>query len=60
MVDDENNIIKEIEDLGPLSEMEMKWVKSGCGVPYKEWLESQEEEGEKKEEKESGKKTQES
>ena len=39
LVDDENNIIKENDDLGPLSEKEMEWVKSGCGVPYKEWLE---------------------
>ena len=42
LVDENNNIIREIDDLGPLSEMEMKWVKSGCGIPYKEWLESQE------------------
>ena len=45
LVDEENNIIKEIDDLGPLSEMEMEWVKSGCGIPYKEWLESREAEG---------------
>jgi hypothetical protein len=44
LVDDENNIIKELEDLGPLNEMEMKWVKSNCGMPYKEWLKTQEEE----------------
>ena len=52
LVDGDNNIIKEIDDLGPLSEMEMKWVKSGCGVPFKEWLESQEaEDGEEEGEK---------
>ncbi len=43
LVDDNNMIIKELRDLGPLSEMEMKWVKSNCGLPYKEWLESQKE-----------------
>lgn len=44
LVDENNNIIKELDDLGPLSKMEMKWVKSNCEMPYKEWLESQEEE----------------
>jgi hypothetical protein len=56
LVDEENNIIKEIDDLGPLSEKEMEWVKSGCGVPYKEWLElkkKEEEEAAKEEEKEA-------
>ena len=47
LVDDDNHIVKELRDLGPLSEMEMKWVKSNSGVPYKEWLKIQEkEEGE--------------
>ncbi|UCG69753.1 MAG: hypothetical protein JSV09_01650 [Thermoplasmata archaeon] len=46
LVDDDNNIIKELRDLGPLSEMEYKWVKSNCGMPYKEWLKTQEEEKE--------------
>jgi hypothetical protein len=41
LVDDKNMVVKELRDLGPLSEMEMKWVKSNCGMPYKEWLESQ-------------------
>ena len=45
-VDDENNIIKELQDLGPLSELEMEWVKSNCGMPYKEWLKNREEEAE--------------
>lgn len=44
LVDDENNIIEELQDLGPLSELEMEWVKSNCGMPYKEWLKSREEE----------------
>ena len=55
-MDEENNIIKEIDDLGPLSELEMEWVKSGCDMPYKEWLESkeaEEEEAVKEEEKET-------
>jgi hypothetical protein len=43
LVDDNNMVIKELRDLGPLSEMEMKWVKSNCGMPYKQWLESQKE-----------------
>jgi len=48
LVDEENNIIKELDDLGPLSELEMKWVRSNCGMPYKEWLKIQKEkEGEK-------------
>lgn len=52
LVDDKNMVVKELRDLGPLSEMEMKWVKSNCGLPYKEWLESQkEDEGSGNEEK---------
>lgn len=43
LVDENNNIIKELQDLGPLSELEMKWVKSNSGMPYKEWLKTQEE-----------------
>ena len=44
LVDENNNIIKELRDLGPLSEIEMKWVKSNSGMPYKEWLKTQEKE----------------
>jgi hypothetical protein len=44
LVDDNNKVIKELKDLGPLSEMEMKWVKSNCGIPYREWLKIQSEE----------------
>ncbi len=43
LVDDDNQIIEELKDLGPLSELEMKWVKSNCGMPYKEWLKTLEE-----------------
>jgi hypothetical protein len=43
LVDENNNIIKELRDLGPLSKIEMKWVKSNSGMPYKEWLKTQEE-----------------
>ncbi len=49
LVDDNNEIIKEVRVLGPLSELEMKWVKSNCGRPYKEWLKTSEEEGEREE-----------
>ena len=51
LVDDDNNIIKELEDLGPLSEPEMEWVKSNCGMPYKEWLKNREKEAAQEEEK---------
>jgi hypothetical protein len=44
LVDEENNIVKEIKDLGPLSEIEMKWVKSNSGVPFEQWLKTQNEE----------------
>lgn len=47
LVDDNNNIIKELSDLGPLSELEMKWVKSNSGMPYKEWLKTQTEKEDK-------------
>ena len=43
LVDDSNQIIKEIRDLGPLSELEMKWVRSHSGMPYKDWLKTLEE-----------------
>ena len=43
LVDDNNCIIKEIKDIGPLSEQEMKWVKANSGLAYQEWLEKQEE-----------------
>ncbi len=46
LVDDDNNIVKELEDLGPLSELEMKLVKSNCGIPDKEWLKTMEAEEE--------------
>jgi hypothetical protein len=47
LVDENNNIIKELRDLGPLSELEMKWVRSNSGMPYKEWLKTlDKEEGE--------------
>lgn len=46
LVDEENNIVKEIKDLGPLSEIEMKWVKANSGMPFEEWLKIQNDEEE--------------
>ncbi|UCE36814.1 MAG: hypothetical protein JSW00_15055 [Thermoplasmata archaeon] len=43
LVDDNNQVIKELRDLGPLSKMEMKWVKSNSGMPYEQWLKTQKE-----------------
>ncbi len=45
LVDDENMIINELRDLGPLSELEFQWVKSNPTKPYSEWLKELEEEG---------------
>jgi hypothetical protein len=47
LVDDENNVVKELKDLGPLSEIELKWVKSNSGMPYEKWLKLQTEKNEK-------------
>jgi hypothetical protein len=41
LVDEDNKVIKELKDMGPLSEIEMKWVNSNCGMPYAEWLKTQ-------------------
>lgn len=38
LVDENNQIIEELEDLGPLNEKEYLWVKLRPGVPYNEWL----------------------
>ena len=46
LVDDENNVVKELKDLGPLSETELKWVKSNSGIPFEAWLKIQKEEDE--------------
>ena len=40
LVDEFNMVQKEVKDLGPLSEIEMKWVRSGSELPFKEWLET--------------------
>ncbi len=53
LVDDENHVVKELKDLGPLSETEMKWVKSNCGIPYEEWLKNQNEEENEKDPQEN-------
>lgn len=42
-VDENNQVIREIEDLGPLSELEMEWVKANSGMAYPEWLAKKEE-----------------
>jgi hypothetical protein len=42
LVDDCNHVIKELKDLGPLSETEKLWVILRPGIPYKEWLEEYE------------------
>ena len=43
IVDDDNHILEEVKDLGPLNETEKLWVKLRPGVPYKEWLKDYEE-----------------
>jgi hypothetical protein len=53
MVNDRNQIIQEIDDLGPLNETEALWVKLRPGIPYKDWLQEYEKESEK--EKNAGK-----
>lgn len=40
LVDDENQVVKEVKDLGPLSELEKKYVNSNCGMSYDDWLET--------------------
>lgn len=51
-MDDDNCVVEELRDLGPLSELEMKWVKGNSGMPYQDWLDKLEEstEGESPEE----------
>jgi hypothetical protein len=44
LVDDDNHVIKEIDDLGPLSETEKLWVMLQPGIPFKEWLKDYEKE----------------
>jgi len=46
LVDDDNHLVEVLEDLGPLNEMEKTWVRSGCELPYKEWLDSLKDEDE--------------
>lgn len=50
LVDEENNIVKEIKDLGPLSEIELKWVRANSGIPFEEWIKTQDVEEETLEE----------
>jgi hypothetical protein len=54
LVDDDNHVIKEIDDLGPLSETEKLWVMLQPGIPFKEWLKDYEKE--QKEKQKSAKK----
>ncbi len=46
LVDENNKVIKELRDLGPLSKLEMKWVKSNSGMPYEQWLKTKNKEAE--------------
>ena len=50
LVDDNNHVIKEVKDLGPLNKTEMLWVMKRPSKPYNEWLEDC-----KKEQKENNK-----
>ena len=38
LVNERNQIIREIDDLGPLTETEYLWVKLRPGKPYLDWL----------------------
>ena len=44
LVNNYNQVIREVQDLGPLNESEKLWVLLRPGVPYKEWLEEYEKE----------------
>ena len=44
LVNEYNQIIREIKDLGPLNDTEALWVKLRPGIPYKEWLQELEKE----------------
>jgi len=46
LVDEENQVVREIKDLGPLTEIEMKYVNSNCGMSFEDWLEKVSEEEE--------------
>ena len=51
IVNDSNQVIKEVNDLGPLSETEYLWVKLRPGKPYKDWLKEYEKEKDKEKDK---------
>jgi hypothetical protein len=38
LVDESNHALQELEDLGPLNDTEMLWVRLRPGKPYEEWL----------------------
>ncbi len=58
LVNECNQVIKEIEDLGPLSKTELLWLMQRPGIPYKDWLKEYEKaEKEKNHEQEKNKKT---
>jgi hypothetical protein len=57
LVNERNQIIKEIKDLGPLNNEEKLWVALRPGVPYKEWLEELKKELKKEQEQEKKKKS---
>lgn len=49
LVDEQNQLVREIADLGPLSEIEIKYVNSNCGMPFEDWLETIKDEEEEEE-----------
>ncbi len=51
LVNDHNQVLCEIDDLGPLNETEKLWVMLCPGIPYKEWLKEYQRENKKVSEK---------
>jgi hypothetical protein len=59
LVNDRNQVIREIDDLGPLNETEKLWVLLCPGIPYEEWLKEYQKdnsEADEKKDKKKGKK----
>ena len=47
MVNERNQVLYEVSDLGPLSETEALWVRLRPGIPYKDWIKNYEKEQKK-------------